>query len=223
MTHTPSLRRTNGSADAPLTLLLAHGAGAGMDSPFLEAMATGLAARGWRVVRFEFPYMAQMRLSGQRRAPDRLPRLLEAFREQLALEQARPLLIGGKSMGGRVASLLAAELQAGGPVRGCLCLGYPFHPPGKPDQLRIAHLQALANPTLILQGERDPFGRREEVEGYALSPAVKVAWLQAGDHSFKPSRSAGITESQNWTVAVERADQWGRELLEAPPAPAGTG
>jgi uncharacterized protein len=207
-------RLIDGPSSAPATLLLAHGAGAPMDSPFMAAIATALGERGWRVVRFEFPYMAHTRLTGQRRAPDRLPRLLEAFRQQAALEAGdtpeQPLFIGGKSMGGRVASLLADELTA---VRGCLCLGYPFHPPGKPEQLRTEHLAALRTPTLILQGERDSFGRRGEVEDYSLSPAIVVRWIAAGDHSFKPTRSSGHTEAGNWQAAVEACDQFMRDQL----------
>ena len=211
-------RLIDGPLAAPATLLLAHGAGAPMDSPFMAAIATGLAACGWRVLRFEFPYMAQMRLTGQRRAPDRLPRLLEFFRTQvaLALEEApaQPLLIGGKSMGGRVASLLADELP---PVRGCLCLGYPFHPPGRPAQLRTEHLETLRTPTLILQGERDSFGKCGEVEAYRLSEAIAVEWIPAGDHSFKPTRSSGCPEAGNWALAVERADRFCRQLLREQP------
>ncbi|MEB3331119.1 MAG: alpha/beta family hydrolase [Synechococcaceae cyanobacterium] len=202
----------DGPADADITVLLAHGAGAPMDSPFMAAIATGLAARGWRVVRFEFPYMAQQRLTGQRRAPDRLCTLLAAYREQLALEANRTLVIGGKSLGGRVASLLAVELDDDFDLRGCLCLGYPFHPPGKPQQLRTDHLGQLPIPTLILQGERDPFGNRAEVEDYGLGQGVAIQWLKAGDHSFKPSRSSGLTEADNWAIAVELADDWLRGL-----------
>jgi hypothetical protein len=239
-----SPRLIDGPSDAPATLLLAHGAGAPMDSPFMAAIATGLAERGWRVVRFEFPYMARARLTGRRAGPDRLPKLLEAFREQVALEAGeRPLLIGGKSMGGRVASLLLAELAgadtaasdrstgdpigmdpiagspiadsriADSPIAGGLCLGYPFHPPGRPEQLRTEHLQTLRTRALILQGERDPFGRREEVEGYVLSPQVQIHWLPDGDHSFTPTRRSGLSEADNWNAAVAHADRFCRELL----------
>ena len=205
----------DGSAEAEATLLLAHGAGAPMDSPFMAAMAGGLAQRGWRVVRFEFPYMAQSRLSGQRRAPDRLPRLLDSFRAQVAQQAgAAPLLIGGKSLGGRVASLLVDELAHSHGVRGCLCLGYPFHPPGKPDQLRTDHLAALATPTLILQGERDSFGKRGEVEGYGLSPNIQLQWIASGDHSFKPTRSSGLSEADTWAAAVGHGDQFMAGLLK---------
>ncbi len=206
-------RLIDGPADAPASLLLAHGAGAPMDSPFMAAIATGLAERGWQVVRFEFPYMAQSRLSGQRRAPDRLPKLLEAFRRQVAQERHRPLFIGGKSLGGRVASLLVDDLAENAGVRGCLCFGYPFHPPGKPEQLRTEHLTTLTTPTLILQGERDSFGQRAEVESYALSPSIEVQWIPAGDHSIKPSRSSGHTEAGNWAAAVALADRFGQQVL----------
>jgi len=219
----PEPRLIDGPAAAPATLLLAHGAGAPMDRPFMLAIATGLADKGWRVVRFEFPYMARARLTGRRGGLDRLPVLLECFRDQLNLEGGeRPLFPGGKSLGGRVASLLldalsrggsAAEEDLGETVRGGICLGYPFHPPGKPERLRTEHLQTLRTPTLILQGERDPFGRPEEVAGYALSPQLQLQWIPHGDHSFKPSRSSGLTEAGNWALAVEHVDRFCRERL----------
>lgn len=187
-----------------------------MDSPFMAAIAGGLAERGWRVARFEFPYMQRMRLTGRRQAPDRLPRLQAALRDAVAeLTGSGPLLIGGKSMGGRVASLLVDELAASAGVRGCLCLGYPFHPPGRPEHLRTEHLERLRTPTLILQGERDSFGRRGEVEGYGLSPAVELAWIPSGDHSFRPTRASGLTESGNWATAVQLADGFVRRVLAA--------
>ena len=209
----------DGPGDASATLLLAHGAGAPMDSPFMTAIATGLAEHGWRVVRFEFPYMAQRRLDGKQRAPDRLPKLLDAFREQVSALHSQgtggPLFIGGKSMGGRIASLLVDELAVSDGVRGCLCLGYPFHPPGKPDQLRTEHLAMLNTPTLILQGERDSFGKRGEVEGYTLAAALELQWISAGDHSFKPTRSSGLSEADNWQAAVTIADHFMQRVLAA--------
>ncbi|MEY4352796.1 MAG: hypothetical protein RLZZ609_1037 [Cyanobacteriota bacterium] len=205
--------------NAPATLLLAHGAGAPMDSPFMDAIATGLAAQGWRVVRFEFPYMARLRLTGRKGAPDALPRLKETFRAEVALAAASaPLIIGGKSLGGRVASLLVDELAPAG-VRSCLCFGYPFHPPGKPQQLRIDHLVTLNTPTLILQGERDPFGRRDEVVNYPLSPQVQVQWIPSGDHSFKATRSSGRSEAENIALAVTLADRFCRDVLAKPTLP----
>ena len=209
-------RLIDGPDAAPATVLLAHGAGAPMDSPFMAAIATGLAQQGWRVVRFEFPYMARQRILGRRQGPDRMPVLQESFRQQVRLERGerpeRPLVIGGKSMGGRVASLLVDELAASEGVCGCLCLGYPFHPPSKPLQLRTEHLVSLQTPTLILQGERDSFGR-EEVETYRLSPKVQLGWIPNGDHSFKPTRSSGLSEAENWVTAVALSDSFLRQVL----------
>lgn len=203
------LQLIDGPASAPATLLLAHGAGAPMDSPFLQTMASGLAALGWRVVRFEFPYMAKARQSGQRRAPDRQPVLLQSWRDQVAAAASQgPLFLGGKSMGGRMASLVLEEQAQAAVVLGCLCLGYPFHPPGKPESLRIAHLETLTQPVLVVQGERDSFGRRAEVEGYGLSSAVQVHWIPDGDHSFKPTKRSGLSESANLQEAIAAADQF---------------
>ena len=213
----PAPRLIDGPEAAPATVLLAHGAGAPMDSPFMAALASGLAGAGWRVVRFEFPYMARMRETGRRQGPDRMAVLQDAFRQLVQLEKgerpSRALIIGGKSMGGRVASLLVDELAASDGVRGCLCLGYPFHPPGKPLQLRTEHLVSLRTPTLILQGERDPFGKREEVESYALSTQVQLQWITSGDHSFKPTKSSGLSEAGNWATALNHCIGFLRQQL----------
>jgi predicted alpha/beta-hydrolase family hydrolase len=170
-----------------------------MDDPFLGAIARGLAARGLRVARFEFPYMAARRADGKRRPPDRQPVLLETWRAVVgALGGGAELVIGGKSMGGRMASLVADELGA----RGLVCLGYPFHPPGQPAKLRTAHLAELRSRTLIVQGTRDAFGSRAEVSGYRLSPRVALHWIDGGDHSFAPQRGSGRTRAQNLDEAV---------------------
>jgi predicted alpha/beta-hydrolase family hydrolase len=189
----------DGPAGARLTLVLAHGAGAPMDSPFMSTVARGVAERGFRVARFEFPYMRARRASGKRGAPDRAPVLRQKWLETIAkLGGGGKLVIGGKSLGGRIASMVADE--AG--VRGLVCLGYPFHPPGKPERLRTAHLADLQTPALILQGERDAFGTREEVASYRLSPAIRVVFLPVGDHSFKPPARSGRTEADNLTQAI---------------------
>jgi uncharacterized protein len=181
------------------TLVLAHGAGAPMDSPFMNAMAAGLAAGGLRVVRFEFPYMRRRRETGERRPPDREPALRAAWLATIAGLGGGPgLVIGGKSLGGRMASLVADEAGA----RGLVCLGYPFHPPGQTDRLRTAHLAALRTPALVVQGTRDPFGTPEEVAGYALAAGIEVVWMADGDHSFKPRVASGRTERQNLEAAV---------------------
>ncbi|MBM5793742.1 MAG: alpha/beta hydrolase [Cyanobacteria bacterium K_DeepCast_0m_m1_088] len=209
-----SLQLIDGPASAPATLLLAHGAGAPMDSPFMQTVACGLAGLGWRVVRFEFPYMAQARLSGKRRAPDRQPVLLQSWRDQVAAAASEgPLFIGGKSMGGRMASLVLEEQAQAAAVLGCLCLGYPFHPPGKPDSLRIDHLQTFTQPVLVVQGERDSFGRRAEVESYELSSAVQLHWIADGDHSFKPTKRSGLSESANLEQAIAASHQFMAQIM----------
>jgi uncharacterized protein len=182
------------------TIVLAHGAGAPMDSPFLATMARGLAGRGLRVVRFEFPYMRVRRERGERKPPDRQPVLLEAWREVIErLGGGGELVVGGKSLGGRIASMVADEMGA----RGLVCLGYPFHPPNAPDRLRTAHLRDLRTPSLIVQGTRDPFGSPAEIESYDLSPAIRLVFLEDGDHSWKPRASSGRTERQNLEAAMD--------------------
>lgn len=198
----------DGPEDGPL-LALAHGAGAPMDSTFMNAFARGLGEKGVRVARFEFPYMRSRRETGKSKPPDREPVLREAWLQVIAeLGGGEKLVIGGKSMGGRMASLVADE--AG--VRGLVCLGYPFHPVGKPGRLRTSHLAALRTPTLIVQGTRDAFGTPEEVSGYGLSPAIRIVWLEDGDHSWKPRASSGRTERQNLAEGVEAVAEFVRAL-----------
>ncbi|MCO6439829.1 MAG: alpha/beta hydrolase [Nitrococcus mobilis] len=188
--------------ESELSVVLAHGAGAPMDSEFMNVMAAGIAHHGLRVVRFEFPYMAARRRDGKKRPPDREAALLECWRGVLReLGAAERRVIGGKSLGGRMASLIADELG----VAGLICLGYPFHPPGRSERLRIDHLQSLQTPALILQGERDSLGWRDEVSGYPLAPAIRLDWLPDGDHSFKPRQASGHTWADNLAQAVQRA------------------
>lgn len=190
----------NGPDSAPLTLVLAHGAGAPMDSPFMNHVADAVSHTGWRVVRFEFPYMAERRTTGKKKPPNRAPILLDTWRELIKEAGPERLVIGGKSMGGRIASMVADDMG----VRGVVCLGYPFHPPGKPEKLRTEHLAVMKTPTLILQGERDPFGTRDEVAAYTLSKAIAVDWLPDGDHSFKPRKKSGHTEDGNLALTAQR-------------------
>ena len=181
-------------------LLLAHGAGAPMDSPFMNTIADTIAAAGIEVVRFEFEYMAKRREDGTRRGPDRAPKLIARFQEALSLVgPPAEVIIGGKSMGGRIASMIADEVGAAGVA----CLGYPFHPPGKPERLRTAHLETLKTPTMIVQGTRDRLGTEEEVATYALSPSIELAWMADGDHSFKPRKKSGRTLEQNLEAAAD--------------------
>ena len=194
---------SDGPDVARATIVLAHGAGAMMDTPFMDAMAAGLADAGLRVVRFEFPYMAKRRSDGKRRAPDRKPLLLEAWREVVTnLGPVEHLIIGGKSMGGRIASELAAAEHAELGIAGVACLGYPFHPAGKPDKLRTEHLQAFPVPLLVVQVERDALGAQAEVAGYDLDKSIEIVWLPDGDHSFKPRKKSVYTEEENLAAAI---------------------
>lgn len=203
---------TSGPTSSEHHLLLAHGAGAAMTSPFLEKMTLLLNERGIEVSRFEFDYMAARRHGGKRRPPPRAETLVGEYRQ--AVEELRAaiagrrqkLFIGGKSMGGRVASLIAGELFKAGEIAGLVCLGYPFHPPGKPENLRTAHLEVLDCPTLIVQGERDPFGGKGEVESYELSKSIGFAWASDGDHDLGPRGGSGFTRSGNLALAADAID-----------------
>lgn len=203
----------DGPPGAGATVLLAHGAGAPMDSAAMTAIAGALGAAGLRVARFEFEYMAARR-EGRRRPPPRAETLIPAYREAVAaLGAAGPLIVGGKSMGGRVASLVADELMEAGEVAGLLCVGYPFHPPGKPEQTRTAHLETLKTPALICQGTRDPFGGREEVAGYALSPAIELLWVEDGDHDLKPRKKlTGLTVADHLATVAQAARDFAARL-----------
>ncbi|NIY76260.1 alpha/beta hydrolase [Thalassospira sp. HF15] len=189
----------DGDENATHTIVLAHGAGAAMDSPFMNEMVGELAKAGLRVVRFEFPYMAKRRIDGKKRGPDRAPVLIEFYGDVVRqLGGPEKLIIGGKSMGGRIASMVADDLG----VAGLVCLGYPFHPPGKPENLRTEHLETLSTPTLICHGTRDPFGKPNEIAGYTLSDHIGLHWVEDGEHDFKPRKSSGRTQSQNIAEAA---------------------
>jgi uncharacterized protein len=195
----------NGSSDAPITLVLAHGAGAAMDSRFMNIVAEAIGGAEVRVVRFEFPYMAARRTSGKRGAPDREPVLIDSWRGVIAkLGDAVKIVIGGKSMGGRIASMVADE--AG--VAGLVCLGYPFHPPGNPGRTRTKHLENLRTRALIVQGTRDSFGRPDEVAEYKLSKKIRIVWIEAGDHSLKSPARSGRTEEQTIASAIAEVQRF---------------
>jgi predicted alpha/beta-hydrolase family hydrolase len=189
----------DGPKTAAKSFLFAHGAGASMDSPFMQRVAEGVAASGVRVIRFEFPYMERRRETGKGGAPDPPHILMQSFRD--AIEQVgggSRLVIGGKSMGGRIASMVADDTG----VRGVVCLGYPFHPPGKPEKTRTKHLETIRTPMLIVQGTRDTLGLQEEIDNYKLSPAIRIEWIEDGDHSFKPRARSGRTEAGNVDAAI---------------------
>jgi uncharacterized protein len=210
----------NGKRDVSCRLILAHGAGAGITSPFLAKVADLISRHDIAVTRFEFDYMAARRTGGSKRPPARAETLLSEYREVVRSvagrrKRGQKLLIGGKSLGGRVASLVADELYEQGDIAGLVCLGYPFHPPGKPDQLRTAHLEPLQCPALIVQGERDPFGSRTEIEALTLSKAIAIAWIGDGDHDLRPRTRSGLTHDGNLATAADAVAAFAAQLPAA--------
>ena len=199
-----------GPESANATILFAHGAGAPMDSPAMTAIAATLAEHGLRVVRFEFSYMAARRTEGTRKPPPRAEKLNSEYLAAIeALKVEGPLIIGGKSMGGRVASMIAEELFEADRIAGLLCVGYPFHPIGKPEKLRTEHLKNLRTPTLICQGTRDQFGSKDEVGSYDLSSEIQLNWFEDGDHDLKPrKRVSGFTHDDHIASMGEAVAAW---------------
>lgn len=198
---------STGNQSSKTLIMLAAGAGAPVTSAWMERMAGLLADAGLGVVRFDFSYMIAREDGGSRRPPPKAEKLIGEYEAAVAtvvgrLGAGQRLLIGGKSMGGRVASLAAQSLFDAKTIAGLVCLGYPFHPPDKPDALRTAHLKTLTCPALIVQGERDPFGGRSEVDGYGLAPAIELRWAVDGDHDFRARRGSGSTLAANMQAAA---------------------
>lgn len=173
--------RADGKPD--VLLVLGHGAGAGQQHPFMTAVAKGFAARGVDVVTFDFPYMRE-----RRKIPDKAPVLEKAFADAVVVARqwssAARLFIGGKSMGGRMATHLGAAHLEG--LAGIVVFGYPLHPPGKPEQLRVQHLPSIEAPVLIVQGERDAFGSPQELKRAieSMTAQVTLHTVAKGDHSL---------------------------------------
>jgi len=201
----------NGPIDGPV-YVFAHGAGADKNSDFMTQVAEKLAENGIRVVRFNFPYMIKRAEDGKRRPPDRAPKLLAAF-EEVIRQLDCPVVIGGKSMGGRMSSLLLAEnaqREASHrlPILGSACLGFPFHAPGKEPKERLDHLQKLVEPLLIVQGTRDTMGTQEDIEGYLtagrINSSIQVAWLEDGNHDLKPRKVSGFSHQEHIDSAIDQ-------------------
>lgn len=203
-----------GPETAEVTLLLAHGAGAAMDSTAMTAASAAVAATGLRVARFEFGYMAARRTSDARKPPPKAELLMDEYRAAIEkLNAGGRLIIGGKSMGGRVASMIADEQHAAGRSVGLFCLGYPFHPPGKPESLRTAHLEKLETPALICQGTRDIFGSKKEVSDYTLSEKITIRWFEDGDHDLKPRKAvSGFSYADHMKSMAEALADWSKRL-----------
>lgn len=175
-----------------------------MDSDFMNKISDALCERNCEVIRFEFPYMQARRKNGVKKPPDNQAKLIAAWQTQInelrqKLPTQRKLIIGGKSLGGRIASLLADEFN----VHGLVCFGYPFHPVAKPHSLRTEHLETLKTPTLFLQGTRDRLGSFDEVGGYSLSSSINLHWLADGDHDLKPRVKSGYSHQQHLDAAAD--------------------
>ena len=186
----------NGPVNGPL-FVFAHGAGAPASADFMETIAKGLALQGIRVARFNFPYMQQRVDNGTRRPPERAPKLIAQY-QQLIASIDQPMVIGGKSMGGRMASLVASdpttdELSVNSKIKGIACLGFPFHPANKPESLRTEHFPLIKQAIFIAQGERDKLGTKEDVASYGLPDNIDWLWLEDGDHDLKPRVKSGFT------------------------------
>ena len=188
----------DGQKGAP-ALLLAHGSGAPMDTPFMNEVTAFVVSHGMRVVRFEFAFMAGRRTTGKKPPPPKAEKLIGEFLQVLEEIEAPAVFIGGKSLGGRVASMMAQQCFDEGKTAGLVCLGYPFHPPGKPDKLRTDHFTNYNCPSLVCQGENDPFGKRVEIEQYDLPASLVFHWAPFGNHDLAPPKRSGLTAQDNWS------------------------
>ena len=199
---------------AALTLLLGHGAGANQTSGFMRLFADGLAARGFDVVTFNFVYMER-----GRSVPDPKAKLESCFRAVIdaALNHRKlkknGLIVGGKSMGGRIASQVIAGDDVS-EVVGLVFLGYPLHPPGNPAKLRVEHLEHVRKPMLFVQGTRDSLGTPEEIQPFVkkLRPPATIYAIEGGDHSFKAPKKFGLTQEEVYEAAMDQIDRWARSL-----------
>ena len=203
---------------AGITVVLGHGAGANQTSGFMRMFAKGLASRGLDVMTFNFIYMEQ-----GRSVPDQKPKLEACFRAviETALKHKKlkknRLVIGGKSMGGRIGSQVMAgeEREAfADDVAGLVFLGYPLHPPGQSSKLRVEHLEHIHKPMLFVQGTRDALGTPDEIQPYIknLQPAAKIYAIEGGDHSFKVPKKLGMPQEQVFEAAMNEIDHWVRSI-----------
>lgn len=192
-------------SDAKALVIFAHGAGADMEHEYIQTLTTMMNQQQLNVLRFNFPYMDKRKVDGKRRPPDRMPKLIECYQTILSnINTSLPVFIGGKSMGSRVAATIASDkaLMARHNINGIICLGYPFHPVKKIDKLRVTPLQEAQLPIVILQGERDALGSKDEIASYDLPPNCLVHFFTDGDHDLKPRVKSGFTLKQHQTSAV---------------------
>ncbi len=191
--------------NAKALVIFAHGAGADMHHHYIEDLVEEMHSQQLSVLRFNFPYMDKRKLDGKRRPPDRMPKLVDCYKSIIAnFKTDLPIIIAGKSMGGRVAATLAGDksLMDAHNIKGVICLGYPFHPVKKPEKLRLAPLQETQLPVLILQGERDALGSEIEINDYEISSRCQLHFFNDGDHDLKPRVKSGQTLAQHKRAAV---------------------
>lgn len=217
-------RRYGGGPSPLATLVLAHGAGASQSSDFMVTFATGLASRGLDVVTFNFPFTER-----GKKLPDPQPVLEACYRTVLGRVAAdpaggdRPLFIGGKSLGGRMASHVGAARDVGDAAStawwdrllGLVFLGYPLHPPGKPQQVRVSHLPHIVHPMLVVQGAKDAFGTPAELRLFfdVLEAPAEIYVVEHGDHSLEVSKRSGLSQAAVFGAAQDRIAAWISERL----------
>ena len=214
----PDILWTPAAGTRTATIVLAHGAGGAMDTPFMNRISDGLSTHGLTVARFEFAYMAARRAGGKKRPPPRAEKLIPEYETAIAAvlsETDGPLLIGGKSMGGRVAAMVAASPELDTRVRGVACLGYPFHAPGKTDNWRLTPLDESRLPILIAQGDRDPFGSFAEVSEQTLPDSVQITWLSDGNHDLQPRGRAEATWAGNMEETAQTVAEFAARLASS--------
>ncbi|CAB0149795.1 hypothetical protein PSI9734_00374 [Pseudidiomarina piscicola] len=187
--------------EGSVRVIFAHGAGAGLQSDFMQYIALGLAMNDIEVVRFNFPYWQKFMDTGVRRPPNPMPQLEHSMRTVVEqFDDNKPLVLMGKSLGSRVAFRLADDVGA----VAAIALGFPFHPVGKPDKLRVNDLVNHCAANLIIQGERDGFGKPAEVATYPLPESIELHWLNYGDHSFEPTKRSGLERRALWQDAIDK-------------------
>lgn len=190
-----------------ITVVFAHGAGAGPESDFMRSMAENLVEQGLAVLRFEFPYWTNVRIQGKKRPPNPQPVLQECMRDLVRSLDRRPIWLMGKSMGARVAFQVADDVNAVGTVG----LGFPFHPPGKPEKTRTHELFNERTANLIVQGVKDPFGKQDWVQQQELPDNLHLHWIAAANHDLIPNKSAQIDTKQSWRDSAAYVAQFIQE------------
>lgn len=208
------------NSDNPIAqVIFAHGAGADKQHEFMEQMTILFNQANINVLRFNFPYMDKRIALGKRYPPDRMPKLIDCYKQVICdylvadHHLGLPLFIGGKSMGSRVAATLSGDDEIALAIQGVFCLGYPFHPPKKPEKLRLEPLQNTKKPILIIQGERDTLGSKLDVAEYQIANLCRTVFLADGDHSLKPRVKSGFTHQQHRESAIQAIVTFIQEII----------